>query len=93
MSSRFYGSIGFSEALSVQARQTKEHALQCLQDYFVVHPAIGAFIKDAVEEFVDEVDGLEGYSTEEILRAELPLTQIADLEKFGFKFYPIAPRI
>lgn len=93
MSSRFYGSIGFSEGLSIQARKTKEHALQCLQDYFAAHPAIGSFIKDAVEEFVDEVDGLAGYSTEEILRAELPLGQIADLESFGFKFYPIAARI
>lgn len=93
MSSRFYGSIGFSEGLSVQARQTKEHALQCLQNYFSAHPAIGSFIKDAVEEFVEEADGLAGYSTEEILRAELPLGQIADLEKFGFRFYPIAARM
>lgn len=90
MSSRFYGSIAFSEGLSIQARQTKEAALQCLESYFATHPTIGAFIKEAVCEFVDEVDGLEGYSTEEILRAELPLRQIADLETIGFRFYPIS---
>ncbi len=93
MSSRFYGSIGFSEGLSIQARKTKEVALERLENYFSAHPTIGAFIKDAVCEFVDEVEGLEGYSTEEILRAELPLRQIADLETFGFRFYPIAARI
>ena len=93
MSSRFYGSIGFSEGLSIQARKTKEAALERLESYFSTHPTIGEFIKDAVNEFVDEVEGLEGYSTEEILRAELPLRQIADLESFGFKFYPISAQI
>lgn len=89
-SSRFYGSIGFSEGLSIQARQTKEAALDRLRCYFFEHPALSSFINEAVHEFVDEIDGLDGYSTEEILRAELPLRQIADLESFGFKFYPIS---
>lgn len=89
-SSRFYGSIGFSEGLSAQATSTKEAALKRLQSYFAAHPAFASVIEDAVVTFVDEADGLNGYSTEEILRAELPLRQIADLEGFGFKFYPIA---
>ena len=42
MSSRFYGSIGFSEGLSIQARKTKEAALERLENRGVTGKVIVA---------------------------------------------------
>lgn len=89
MSSSFYGSIGFSESLSVQDRHAKEQALEQLEKYFASHPVIGNHVKEAIVDFIHEAEGLDGYSTEEIIQAELPSAQLADLEKYGFKLYPL----
>lgn len=85
-----FGSLAFSVDLCFQNAKTKENALEQLLDYFAAsQPQFTANLKDAVAEFIDEADGLITNSTEEIIRAELPAAQVADLERLGFRLYPV----
>lgn len=95
MPSHILGSIGFSIEFSRQEEQKKRDAVQalrcCLSDFQVPLPP-HAF-EDAVREFEDEVAGFHSWSTEEIIRVRVPQESRAEIERLGFRLYPVSASV
>jgi hypothetical protein len=92
MSSRVYGSVGFSEVFSVKCAEEKERALKGLRLLLSLTypPEVAYGYDEAVAKYQEETDGLSAISTEEIFRLNVPASRRFEFERLGFKIYPVA---
>ncbi len=95
MPSHILGSIGFSIEFSRKEEQQKREAIKalrcCLNDFQV--PLAPYVFEDAVREFEDEVAGFHSWSTEEIIRVRVPQESRGEIERLGFRLYPVSASV